>query len=88
MEATAPGADSDAAGLLQIRVAAEGPVGLQAVAALAAGAVKGALPGGAALSVQMPRTYLLTVARNQASKPGLSRWSGDPLGCSRSCRLQ
>jgi hypothetical protein len=54
VEASAPGADSDAAGLLQIRLAADGPAGARAVAALAAGAVKGALPGGAASIILSP----------------------------------
>lgn len=60
VDASAPSADSDAAGLLQIRVAADGPAAAQAVAALAAGAVKGALPGGE-LPIQMPCICLLSV---------------------------
>lgn len=46
VDATAPGADSDAAGLLQIRISADDAAAAPAVVALAAGAVKGALPGG------------------------------------------
>lgn len=46
VSASAPGSDGDAAGLLQVRIAADDPAAASAVAALAAGVVKGALPGG------------------------------------------
>lgn len=49
VSASAPTADSDTAGLLQIRIAADDAAAADVVAALAAGVIKGALPGGAAL---------------------------------------
>lgn len=47
MSVSTPAGEADAAGLLQIRIAADNPTAAAAVAALAAGIVKGALPGGA-----------------------------------------